>query len=103
MASRVISEKKSKSAVEGDILLSLANKFSDLIAVPATRIFNYALGLQQWPPTPWLVETQSAIPKTDNPSDFNQLRNLSCTNSLLKILESFVLEKLQGEVVIGQN
>ena len=102
IAERIRAEKKSKSAVAGDILPKLANKYSDLLAIPATRIINHALTLNQWPDR-WLIETQSAIPKTDNAASFDQLRNISCTNALFKILESFVLEKLTDEVKLAAN
>ena len=84
------------------MLPSLANKYSDLTAIPATRIINFSLATQTWP-TPWKEETQSAIPKCDGASEFDQLRNLSCTNSLSKILESFVLSKLRTEIKIRPN
>ena len=44
------------------------------------------------------METQTAIPKTHSPANYNELRNISCTNFLSKILESFVLERLQNEI-----
>ena len=102
IATRVRREKKVKSAVDGDLLPSLSNDFSDLTAIPATRILNYALARQIWP-DPWLIETQNTIPKSNNASDFDQLRNQSCTNSLSKILESFVLEQIRQEVTISAS
>lgn len=62
IAEKIRAEKKSKSSVGGDILPSLASKYSDLTAIPATRIINYSLQLGQWPAA-WRLETQSAIPK----------------------------------------
>ena len=52
-----------------------------------------------------MLETQTAIPKGDPAAanDLDQLRNLSCTNALSKILESYVLEKLQKETTIKAN
>ena len=102
VAEKIRNERKPKSAVNGDVLPSIANQFSDLTAIPAARIFNFALTSNVWP-SPWLLETQNAIPKCDNASDFDQLRNLSCTNALSKILESVVLDKLRKEVTISSN
>ena len=56
----------------------------------------------QWP-NPWLIETQSVIPKKDDATSFDQLRNLSCTNSFSKILETFVLERIRTEVTLCDN
>ena len=77
ISKRIRESKKSKSAVTGNILPSLANKFCDFPAIPVTRIINYAISKQMWP-APWLMETQNAIPKADGVTTFDQLRNLSC-------------------------
>ena len=102
VAERICADKTVKSALDGDILPTLKNPYSDIIAIPATRIINYCLQSARWP-EPWLVETQSVIPKCDNASSFDQLRNLSCTNSLSKTLESFVIDKLRGEICLRSN
>ena len=54
-------------------------------------------------PDEWKVETQMAIPKKTTPTSMADLRNVSCTNYLLKILESFALEKLKKEVKMKYN
>lgn len=41
--------KKSKSAVEGDILPLVMNAVANFLAIPATRIINYAIGTKMWP------------------------------------------------------
>ena len=94
--------KKPKSAVCGDLLPSLVNECADLTAVPATRIINFCLQTGQWP-SPWRMETQSAIPKKEGAATFDQLRNLSCTNGLSKVMESVVLERLIKEVSVRRN
>ena len=48
-------------------------------------------------------ETVTAIPKIDNPAAYGQLRNISCTPLFSKILEHFVLTRLQEEVRPGTN
>ena len=40
IARKMRSENKSKSAVSGDVLPQLATKYSDLTAIPTTRIMN---------------------------------------------------------------
>ena len=99
---RKSSPKKSQSAVEGDILPSLANTFFNITAIPATRIMSFCLSMKTWPSL-WNLETQTVIPKEEGASKLDQLRNLSCTNALSKILESCVLKKLQEEVTIKPN
>ena len=49
IAEKLRQDKKPKSAVEGDLLPSLTNKFSDILAIPATRIINHALSTLTWP------------------------------------------------------
>ena len=88
--------------MRGGILPSLENQYSDLTAIPATRIINYSLANLKWLDL-LRLETQTPIPKCDNVASFDQLRNLSCTNSLSKIMESFVIEKLREETKISKN
>ena len=89
--------KKPSSTVDGDILPCLVNGLSDSIAVPLTRIFNICHMTYRWP-SPWKVETQTPIPKTNNPTKFEELRNISCTNLMPKVMESILLERLQTEI-----
>ena len=49
------------------------------------------------------METQTAIPKKEGAESFDQLRNLSCTNGLSKVMETIVLEKLTNEVQLKSN
>ena len=102
VASRICSSKKPKSPVWGDPLPSCLNTVSDLIAIPATHVMNLALSSFQWPDG-WKFETQTAIPKNASPKSFAELQNISCTNYLSKVLESFVLDKLKNEVKIKYN
>ena len=94
--------KKPKSMIRGDIHPSLVNKNADLLAVTACKIFNLALTNKQWP-APWREETQTIIPKEQSPDTFDQLRNLSCTNMLSKLLETYVLERLKSEIHLSLN
>ena len=54
-------------------------------------------------PSAWKEETQSAIPKSASPKTYEELRNISCTNFLAKILESFLFDRLSQEVKLKNN
>ena len=94
--------KKPKSAVRGDILPRLVNECADITAIPAFRIINFSLQLKQWPAA-WRLETQTAIPKKESTTSFDQLRNISCTNGLSKVMEAIFLEKLLEEISLKSN
>ena len=63
-----------------------------------TDIINSALANHEWPDV-WKLETMIIIPKCQTPTSYSELRNLSCTPLLSKILESFVLETLKKELI----
>ena len=94
--------KKPKSMVKCDIFPDLATKFSDILAVPLTCIFNKCFATGTWPCI-WKEETAVIIPKCRNPESMNNLRNLSCTPLYSKLMESFVLQRLKSEVKIRMN
>ena len=102
IADRIRASKKPKSPVTGDLMPVTVNENVNALAIPATRIVNYALQSREWP-RPWRLETQSGIPKSSTCDSFDQIRNLSCTNILSKVLEAIVLERLQSEIAIRQN
>ena len=97
VANRIKGSKKPLSAVQGDPLPCTTAETAGLLAIPATRIFNLSTATMTWP-LPWKLETQSAIPNTSNPASYKNLRNISCTNYLSKVMESFLLEKFKSEV-----
>ena len=102
VAANIRSMKKPKSMLAGDIHPSFVNHNADLIAIVACKIFNLSLRDKTWPDM-WRQETQTIIPKLPSPDSFDQLRNLSCTNLLSKLLETYVLDKLKEEVQLGKN
>lgn len=51
----------------------------------------------QWPAA-WKMEYVTVIPKIPNPQQPSECRNISCTNYLSKLYESFVLEWRREEV-----
>ena len=94
---RILSSKKPNSTVPGDIPPKLVSRLAKSIAVPACSIFNEVARTIVWPSL-WKQEYQTIIPKKPNPTDFSQLRNLSCTNFLSKVLESFLIDSIQSEI-----
>ena len=102
VARLIKSAKTPKTGLPGDVLPCLAKKCADLTAIPACRIINYSLSQLSWP-ADWKMETQTAIPKKDGAETFDQLRNLSCTNALSKVMESVVLERLLEEICLKSN
>ena len=98
VAARIKSFKKPRSMIRGDIFPDLVSKFSDILAIPLTDIFNKALASKQWPDS-WKEETMIIIPKCTNPQSYSELRKVSCTPLFSKILESFVLETLHKEIL----
>lgn len=97
VADMIRKAKKPSSTVQGDIILSLVGELADFIAIPVTRVFNIAHLTLSWP-GPWKLETQTPIPKTSNPSTYEEIRNILCTNLMSKILESILLDLLQKEI-----
>ena len=102
VAKRIKEGCKPLTAVDGDPIPSMITKTADILAIPATRIINLSFSTSTWP-TPWKEETQSAIPKTTTPKSFNDLRNISCTNYISKVMESFLLDQLVSEVAVTDN
>ena len=49
------------------------------------------------------METVTAIPKKPGPQSLSELRNISCTPLLGKIMEFFALRRLQKEVYPSTN
>ena len=102
VADRIRCGKKPLTAVYGDPIPCMLNVTADILAIPTTRIINLAFNCLTWP-APWKVETQSVIPKTSTPRSSEEIRNISCTNYMSKIMESFVLDRLRDEVSVKSN
>ena len=102
VAERIRSARKPLTAVFGDPLPSTINTNADLLAISTTWIINLAMSSLTWP-SAWKEETQSAIPKSASPKSYEELRNISCTNFLAKILESFLFDRLSKEVKLKKN
>ena len=89
--------KKPNSAVEGDLRPCLMRTHYAKIVLPVTNVFNAIFRDAQWPAS-WKEETTVIIPKTNNPNDLSECRNISCTHFLSKVLESVLLDDLRREI-----
>ena len=77
-------------------------KFSRQLSYPITDVFNTILKETKWPEE-WRREYITVIPKVQSPEDFDQLRNIACTNFLSKVLERFVLSWSREEITPKRN
>ena len=102
VAARIKRFRKPKSMVQGDVFPDLVTTFADFFAIPLTSIFNEILRTSQWP-TDWKREYVTVIPKNSCPQSFADLRNISCTKLVSKIMESYVLEWAGQEVACKNN
>ena len=94
--------KKPKSMVEGDIMPSVVNSVAAFLAMPLTDIYNCITDTATWP-LAWKLESVTPIPKKSHPSTVQDLRNISCTQLISKVYESFVLEWLHAQVGLRLN
>ena len=100
--SKLLSCKKPKSMVKGDIFPKLVVPCADYLAVPLSNIYNEILNTFVWP-MEWKREYVTAIPKKTLPEDFSDLRNISCTNLFSKVFESFILQYALEEISLKKN
>ena len=94
---RMKTSKKPISTVPGDIPAVLYNKYPNMLSVPVTHIFNLITATGKWP-TKWKIEYVTVIPKKPDPQLPSECRNISCTNFLSKLYESFLLSWSREEV-----
>ena len=102
IAGRLKAFKKPKGLVPGDYDAKVVNLCADLFALPLHKIFGEVFRSCKWPAT-WKDETVTIIPKNSAPSSLSETRNLSCTPVFSKLLESFLLEKLRGQVKLNDT
>ena len=96
---KILNMKKKTSNVPGDISGQLYDeKNMKFLAAPITAIFNRITSSKVWPKL-WKTEHVTIIPKVNNPTEAGECRNISCTNFLSKVYESFVLEWARDQVV----
>ena len=87
--------------VDGDLYPDLVTKFSDILAIPLTKIYNHVILLREWP-SQWKVETVTVIPKGKDAQSFDECRNLSCTPLFSKILEAYMMDYIVKETGIDK-
>ena len=93
--------KKPKSMVYGDLFPDLITPLANCLSHLLSNIFNTCLNTSSWPSL-WKVENVTVIPKSPHPEDLNGLSNISCTPLFSKVLEFFVLDKLQSKTSPGR-
>ena len=97
VARRLKLAKKPNSLVPGDLLPRVVKSHHQLLAVPATKIFNAAFAAGKWPAS-WKNETTVVIPKVPNPESLGDCRNISCTPFLSKVMEGVLLDDLRESI-----
>ena len=102
VAGRLRAFRKPKSMVRGDLFPRLVTRCADFLAIPLTDVYNEVTSSGVWPIT-WKKEHVSVIPKCSVPSSLHDLRNISCTLLVSKVLESYVLGWAMEEVKIKRN
>lgn len=102
VSSRIKHFRKPKSMVPGDVFPQLMTKYCDFFALPLTDLFNEIARSGVWPRI-WKTEHVTVIPKVSTPADFGDLRNISCTLLVSKMMESYVLEWVSEEVSVKYN
>ena len=85
VSNRIKFFRKPKSMVTGDVFLAVLTKFCDFFAIPLTNIYNEIAASGTWPLS-WKTEFVTVIPKNNNPESFGDLRNISCTLLISKII-----------------
>ena len=86
---RIMRAKKPNSSVPGDLPKKLVQQCADILAIPASLIFNQITQTAVFPDA-WKIEYQIPIPKVFPPECEDDLRNIAKTAFLSKIYESFV-------------
>ena len=94
---RLISCKKPCGLLSGDIYPDLLTKLATSLSNVITDVLNASYDQEIWPEV-WKTESVLVIPKTARPENLNEVRNISCTPVLSKVMEFFVLERLKEEI-----
>ena len=94
--------KKPRGLLRGDFFPELTTNLAHILSVPLTAIINSAFYEESWPDI-WKEEAVTTIPKKPSPENLTELRNISCTPLLSKVMEYFALEQLKKEVYPDSN
>ena len=82
--------KKTRSSVQGDLPRRIVKEFAPELAAPAGKIFRNIVQIGDWP-KPWQTEYGTPLQKTNNPISEDDVRIISLTSHLSKVLEPFVI------------
>ena len=74
--------KKTRSSVQGDLPRRIVKEFAPELAAPAGKIFRNIVQIGDWP---------KPLQKTNNPISEDDVRIISLTSHLSKVLEPFVI------------
>ena len=85
---KIQKSKKPKSSVPGDIPRKLVKEFGPELASPAGIIFRNIVKTGHWP-KPWRIEHGIPLQKVSNPETEDQLRIISLTSYLSKVMEHY--------------
>ena len=99
---KLVSFRKPKSRVPGDIFPTLVDRAAPALAVPLSSIYNRIGESGDWPKD-WKTEYVTPTPKTNLPSSPSDLRNISCTKLFSKVYESFILPQLTTQAKLRTN
>ena len=102
VSGRIRAIRKPRTKICGDVFPNLMTEYADLFALPLTDIFNCITDTFIWPSV-WKIEIITVIPKCNNPVNFDQLRNISCTLLVSKIYESYLLSWIREEINTRKN
>ena len=86
---KIVKTKKPNSIIPGDLPVKLVKEFSVEYSSPICRIFNTITHTAE-SPRQWVVEFQTAIPKSNPPLSEDDTRNISSTAFFSKVYESFI-------------
>ena len=86
---KIVKTKKPNSIIPGDLPVKLVKEFSVEYSSPICRIFNNITQTAEYP-RQWVVEFQTAIPKSNSPLSEDDTRNISSTAFFSKVYESFI-------------
>ena len=79
--------------MKGDVPRRLMIEFTPEFTVPATKIYNVIIKTAHYP-TQWKQEYQIPIPKVSAPISEDQVKNISLTSFLSRVLESILCDWL---------
>ena len=94
--------KRTESMVQGDLFPRMIPTCAPYLSIPLSNIYNCILSSYVWPVN-WKREYVTTIPKKKLPTDFSDLRNISCTLFFSKIFERHVLQCALEEITLKDN